>query len=181
MLSPGRGLRGTEFADLVRQTPEGAVANGWALSADVRDGDIDRRRRWTSTSRASRNGTRAARRGRYDAGRPAEVMRVIGLTPSMDRVFAGPTETGGNSRSTGVGPFPQPCGPAAGYEKAMRQRNVLRKVRKAGVGPTPYGSTPSRWAWRLPGSPPWLFIGVDAVKVMQEAILARPKGHSRRR
>ena len=41
MLSPGRGLRGDGIrVDLVRQTPEGAVANGWALSADVRDGEV---------------------------------------------------------------------------------------------------------------------------------------------
>ena len=63
MLSPGRGLRGTEFSELVRQTPDGSgrARRGWALSADVRK----LRRRspsiagcrypWSSTSTAGPN------------------------------------------------------------------------------------------------------------------------------
>ncbi|OYW42121.1 MAG: DNA replication and repair protein RecF, partial [Rhodobacterales bacterium 12-64-8] len=43
MLSPGRGLRGAEFGELVRRDAEGIAARGWALSADVNEGGIDRR------------------------------------------------------------------------------------------------------------------------------------------
>ena len=43
MLSPGRGLRGSEFTELIRRDAEGQLARSWALSADVKDGDVDRK------------------------------------------------------------------------------------------------------------------------------------------
>ena len=174
MLSPGRGLRGTEFAELVRQTLEGAVAKGWALSADVRDGDVDRRLSLSLDLDEQGRSKRTARLDGVDTaqGELAEVMRVIWLTPSMDRVFAGPA---GDRRKfldrQVLAHFPSHAGASAGYEKAMRQRNALLEQSR---------SDP---AWLdaiemgMAGAGAAVAIHrVDAVKVMQEAILARPEG-----
>ncbi len=174
MLSPGRGLRGTEFADLVRRTPEGAVADGWALSADVRDGDIDRRLMLSLELDEQGRSKRSARLDGVDTAQSelAEFMRVIWLTPSMDRVFAGPA---GDRRKfldrQVLAHFPSHAGASAGYEKAMRQRNSLLEQGRADP------------AWLdaiemgMAGAGAAVAIHrVDAVKVMQEAILARPEG-----
>ncbi len=174
MLSPGRGLRGTEFADLVRRTPEGAVADGWALSADVRDGDIDRKLSLSLELDEQGRSKRTARLDGVDTaqGELAEFMRVIWLTPSMDRVFAGPA---GDRRKfldrQVLAHFPSHAGASAGYEKAMRQRNSLLEQGRADP------------AWLdaiemgMAGAGAAVAIHrVDAVKVMQEAILARPEG-----
>ena len=174
MLSPGRGLRGTEFAELVRQTLEGAAAKGWALSADVRDGDVDRRLSLSLDLDEQGRSKRTARLDGVDTaqGELAEVMRVIWLTPSMDRVFAGPA---GDRRKfldrQVLAHFPSHAGASAGYEKAMRQRNALLEQSR---------SDP---AWLdaiemgMAGAGAAVAIHrVDAVKVMQEAILARPEG-----
>lgn len=174
MLSPGRGLRGTEFADLVRRTPDGAVANGWALSADVRDGDIDRK---LSLSLDLDEQGRSKRTARLDGvetahGELAEFMRVIWLTPSMDRVFAGPA---GDRRKfldrQVLAHFPSHAGASAGYEKAMRQRNVLLEQGRA----DPAWLDAIEMGMATAGAA-MAIHRIDAVKVMQEAILARPEG-----
>lgn len=179
MLSPGRGLRGTEFADLVRRTPEGAAASGWGLSADVRDGEIDRK---LSLSLELDEQGRSKRTARLDGvetaqGELAEFMRVIWLTPSMDRVFAG---AAGDRRKfldrQVLAHFPSHAGASAGYEKAMRQRNVLleqgqknrREADPAWLDAIEMGMATAGAAMAI--------HRVDAVKVMQEAILARPEG-----
>lgn len=179
MLSPGRGLRGTEFADLVRQTPEGAVANGWALSADVRDGDIDRRLSLSLDLDEQGKSKRTARLDGVDTtqGELAEVMRVIWLTPSMDRVFAGPT---GDRRKfldrQVLAHFPSHAGASAGYEKAMRQRNaLLEQGQKSRGGADPVWLDAIEMGMATAGAA-MAIHRVDAVKVMQEAILARPEG-----
>lgn len=174
MLSPGRGLRGTEFADLVRRTPDGAVANGWALSADVRDGDIDRK---LSLSLELDEQGRSKRTARLDGvetahSELAEFMRVIWLTPSMDRVFAGPA---GDRRKfldrQVLAHFPSHAGASAGYEKAMRQRNVLLEQGRA----DPAWLDAIEMGMATAGAA-MAIHRIDAVKVMQEAILARPEG-----
>lgn len=174
MLSPGRGLRGTEFADLVRQTPEGAVANGWALSADVRDGEVDRRLSLSLELDEQGRSKRTARLDGVDTaqGELAEFMRVIWLTPSMDRVFAGPA---GDRRKfldrQVLAHFPSHAGASAGYEKAMRQRNALLEQGRA----DPAWLDAIEMGMATAGAA-MAIHRVDAVKVMQEAILARPEG-----
>lgn len=179
MLSPGRGLRGTEFADLVRRTPEGAVANGWALSADLRDGDVDRKLSLSLELDEQGRSKRTARLDGVDTaqGDLAEFMRVIWLTPAMDRVFAGPA---GDRRKfldrQVLAHFPSHAGASAGYEKAMRQRNALleqglksrREADPAWLDAIEMGMATAGAAMAI--------HRIDAVKVMQEAILARPEG-----
>jgi DNA replication and repair protein RecF len=178
MLSPGRGLRGTEFGDLVRQTPEGEAARGWAISADVRDGDVDRR---ISLALELDDQGRSRRSARLDGVETAqqdlgELMRVIWLTPSMDRVFAGPA---GDRRKfldrQVLAHFPSHAAAAAGYEKAMRQRNALLEQGHGRGGADPAWMDAIELGMASAGAA-MAIHRVDAVKVMQEAILARPEG-----
>lgn len=174
MLSPGRGLRGTEFVDLVRQTPEGGRAAGWAISADVRDGEVDRR--LSLALELDENG-RSKRSARLDGvetaqGDLGELMRMIWLTPSMDRVFAGPA---GDRRKfldrQVLAHFPTHAAASAAYDKAMRQRNALLEQGRqdpAWLDAIETGMAAAGAAIAI--------HRIDAVRVMQEAILARPEG-----
>ncbi len=127
MLGPGKGLRSASLSDITLKGPDSAPPV-WALSADLHDGDVDRK---ISVALEAEEEGRARRVARLDGaavgqGDLAELVRIIWLTPSMDRVFAG---AAGDRRrffdrqvlahSPGHGPA------AAAYEKAMRQRNAL--------------------------------------------------------
>jgi DNA replication and repair protein RecF len=128
MLSPGRGLRGADLTDIVRAKPGEPPARHWALSADLRDNDVDRK---LHLSLEIDDQGRSKRTAKLD-GAPAtqaelgELVRVIWLTPSMDRVFAGPA---GDRRKfydrQVLAHFPAHGPAGAAYEKAMRQRNAL--------------------------------------------------------
>jgi len=174
MLSPGRGLRGAEFADLIRQAPEGETPRGWALSAGVRDGDIDRRLSLSLDIDEQGKFRRSARLDGVETAQAdlGELMRVIWLTPSMDRVFAGPA--GDRRRFLDrqvLAHFPSHAAVSAAYEKAMRQRNALLEQGRSDpvwLDAIEVGMASAGAAIAL--------HRVDAVKVMQEAILARPDG-----
>jgi len=174
MLSPGRGLRGAEFGDLVRQTAEGEAARGWGISTNVRDGDVDRR---ISLALELDEQGRSRRSARLDGVETAqqdlgELMRVIWLTPAMDRVFAGPA--GDRRRFLDrqvLAHFPSHAAASAGYEKAMRQRNALLEQGRS----DPAWLDAIEVAMASAGAA-MAIHRIDAVKVMQEAILARPEG-----
>jgi DNA replication and repair protein RecF len=174
MLSPGRGLRGAEFSELVRRDPEGFVAKGWALSADVREGDIDRR---VGLALEVDDQGRSKRVARLDGVSTAqadlgELMRIIWLTPAMDRVFAGPA--GDRRRFLDrqvMAHFPSHGTFSAAYDKAMRQRNALLERGRADpawLDALELGMASAGAAMAL--------HRVDAVRTMQESILARPEG-----
>lgn len=128
VLAPGRGLRGAELSELVRTDASGQRAPGWGLSADLADSDVTRR---IAVALEFDADGRSKRTARLD-GAPAtpadiaELVRVIWLTPSMDRVFAGPA---GDRRKffdrQVLAHFPSHGTAAAAYEKSMRQRNAL--------------------------------------------------------
>ena len=174
MLSPGRGLRGAEFSDLVRQTSEGEAARGWAISTTVRDGDVDRRISLALELDDQGRSRRTARLDGVDTAQQdlGELMRVIWLTPAMDRVFAGPA--GDRRRFLDrqvLAHFPSHAAASAGYEKAMRQRNALLEQGRsdpAWLDAIELGMASAGAAMAI--------HRIDAVKVMQEAILARPEG-----
>lgn len=174
MLSPGRGLRGAELSDLVRQTPEGGAARGWAISTNVRDGDVDRRISLALELDDQGRSRRTARLDGVDTAQQdlGELMRVIWLTPAMDRVFAGPA--GDRRRFLDrqvLAHFPSHAAASAGYEKAMRQRNALLEQGRsdpAWLDAIELGMASAGAAMAI--------HRIDAVKVMQEAILARPEG-----
>jgi DNA replication and repair protein RecF len=174
MLSPGRGLRGAEFSELVRRDAEGTAARGWALSADVNEGGLDRRLQLALEIDEQGRSKRIARLDgatttQNDLG---ELMRIIWLTPSMDRVFAGPA--GDRRRFLDrqvMAHFPSHGTFSAAYEKAMRQRNALLEQGRADAAwldALELGMASAGAAMAL--------HRVDAVRVMQEAILLRPDG-----
>ncbi len=164
MLSPGRGLRGADLTDIVRaRARRAARARNWALSADLRDNDVDRK---LHLSLELDDQGRSKRTAKLD-GAPAtqaelgELVRVIWLTPSMDRVFAGPAgDRPQILRPSGARPLPRPrprrrrlresdapaqCAPGAGQARS-------RLARRAGAahGREPAPSWPrtvqTRWS-----------------------------------
>ncbi len=178
MLSPGRGLRGAEFSDLVRQTPDGEATRGWAISTDVRDADVDRR---ISLALELDEQGRSRRTARLDGVETAqqdlgELMRVIWLTPAMDRVFAGPA--GDRRRFLDrqvLAHFPSHAAASAAYEKAMRQRNALLEQAQGRGGADTAWLDAIELGMASAGAA-MAIHRIDAVKVMQEAILTRPEG-----
>ena len=174
MLSPGRGLRGTEFGDLVRRDAEGHAADGWALSASVDEGGFDRRLSLALEVDELGKSKRIARLDGVNTTQNdlGELMRIIWLTPAMDRVFAGPA--GDRRRFLDrqvMAHFPSHSTFGAAYEKAMRQRNALLEQGRADpawLDALELGMASAGAAMAL--------HRVDAVRTMQEAILRRPDG-----
>lgn len=173
MLAPGRGLRGADLVDIVRRDASGA-ARHWALSADLRDGDVDRR---LSLALELDEQGRSKRIARLDGAvttqaELGELVRVIWLTPSMDRVFAGPA---GDRRRffdrQVLAHFPAHGPAGAAYEKAMRQRNAL--LEQGRVDPAWLDALEQRMA---EAGAVMAVHRADALKRMQAAIAARPEG-----
>ena len=94
LLMPGRGLRGAPFEDLVQASQPG----GWAVSAVVENDGLETRlgTGWRPRPDSEDAGTSPARDVRIDgtaqrsAGALAGHVRMLWLTPAMDRLFAGP-------------------------------------------------------------------------------------------
>ncbi len=96
LLMPGRGLRGAPFEDLV----QAGSREGWAVSAVVDEGGLQTRLGTGWSPPAAGNTEEAqsplAREVRIDgqvqrsAGALAGHVRMLWLTPAMDRLFAGP-------------------------------------------------------------------------------------------
>ncbi|MEZ5939347.1 MAG: DNA replication/repair protein RecF [Hyphomonadaceae bacterium] len=178
MLSPGRGLRGADLPDMVRRPPDGSsepAARGWALSADFRDGEVDRK---VQVALELDELGRSRRSMKLD-GAPAtqndlaEVFRVIWLTPSMDRVFAGPA---GDRRKffdrQVLAHAPQHGTASNAYDKAMRERNALLEQGRA--DPSWLEGLERRMA---DAGAVIARNRADALARMQAAIDGRPDGH----
>lgn len=129
MLAPGRGLRSANLTEVARiggaQAGEGA--RPWAVSARlVADGETvsvgaGAERTETGMRRIARIDGRAATTSEL-----ARVVRLSWLTPAMDRIFAG---AAGDRRRffdrLVLGRAPEHGQSAAGYERAMRERQRL--------------------------------------------------------
>jgi DNA replication and repair protein RecF len=174
MLAPGRGLRGADLVDIVRRDASGAVARCWALSADLREGEIDRK---LSLALELDDQGRSKRIAKLDGAvttqtELGELVRIIWLTPSMDRVFAGPA---GDRRRffdrQVLAHFPSHGPAGAAYEKAMRQRNAL--LEQGRVDPAWLDALEQRMA---EAGAVMAAHRADALKRMQAAIAARPEG-----
>jgi DNA replication and repair protein RecF len=96
LLMPGRGLRGAPYEDLASASRPAA---GWAVSATVENDGLETRlgTAWqASGSGLEDNGPATSREVRIDgqpqrsAGALAGHVRMLWLTPAMDRLFAGP-------------------------------------------------------------------------------------------
>ncbi|WP_134681625.1 DNA replication/repair protein RecF [Paracoccus ravus] len=125
MLSPGRGMRGAQPADQARRGPD----VGWQIRATLGDRQI--------ATRALPGQSREVTIDDKQATQVAlgNLMRVIWLTPAMDRIWTDAPEARRRFLDRITLSFtPGHAEDALGYEKAMRERNRLLKdeVRDAG-------------------------------------------------
>jgi DNA replication and repair protein RecF len=130
MLAPGRGLRGAGLGEIARGGEDGARlrARGWTVSARMRVGGDEvrvgvgaERGPDGTLKRVSRLDGRAA-----SASEIARLVRMIWVTPAMDRLFAGPP--GDRRRFLDrlvLGRAAEHGAAAAAYERAVRERQRL--------------------------------------------------------
>ncbi len=124
LLMPGRGLRGVPMNELARHAGDG----GWAVAARVagRFGDVDL---GTGLVADAQNGARQVRvdgspvRG---SGALGDHVRILWLTPAMDRLFTGPAGDRRRFLDRLVSAFDPAHGTRVNaFEKVMRERNRL--------------------------------------------------------
>ncbi|WP_306117376.1 MULTISPECIES: DNA replication/repair protein RecF [unclassified Roseitalea] len=128
LLSPGRGLRRAQLADMARAGSQG----GFSVFARLRDGGDGHAVGTGTAGNGSGQGEGATRRVRIDgttarsADELLELARILWLTPAMDGLFTGPA--GDRRRFLDrmvLAIDPGHARRATEYEKAMRQRNRL--------------------------------------------------------
>lgn len=126
LLSPGRGLRGAPFAEIARVDGAG----GWAVAATIEGPEgplrlgtgIEPGVETHARSRAVRIDGQAA----SSAGVLAEHLRIVWLTPAMDRLFVeGATERRKFLDRLVMGFDPAHGTRANAYDRALRERNRL--------------------------------------------------------
>lgn len=127
LFSSGRGLRGAAFDELARQ----GGAGNWAIAAEVdtEGGPVSLGTGWSGQSETGEGAGRLvvidgeAQKG---SGALGDHLRILWLTPAMDRVFAGPA----SDRRRFLDRMVQASDPEHGsriavFEKVMRERNLL--------------------------------------------------------
>lgn len=126
LLAPGRGLRGAPFDELVKQG--GA---GWAVSAEL-EGAAGPVKLGTAYALSDGTGDAAGRQVTIDgitqkgSGALGHHVRILWLTPAMDRLFAGPASDRRRFLDRLVLAFdPDHSTRVLAFEKAMRERNRL--------------------------------------------------------
>jgi DNA replication and repair protein RecF len=130
MLAPGRGLRGASLAEVARGGEEGAALRGraWSVSALMRVGG-DALRLGTGAERGPDGALKRVTRLDGQAASAAEIARLVRMlwvTPAMDRLFAGPP--GDRRRFLDrlvIGRAAEHGAAAAAYERATRERQRL--------------------------------------------------------
>lgn len=135
LLVPGRGLRGSAFNLLARLGGNGS----WAVAADAEtpQGDVQLGTGFEGDP-LSEDSEQAGRSAMIDgllqksSGRLGAHLRILWLTPAMDRLFAGP---GGDRRrffDRLVASFDESHGARVNaFEKLMRERNFLLQDERA--------------------------------------------------
>ncbi len=122
LLSPGRGLRRAEAAELARQ-PEGI---GWKVVADLTGPDGDHQvESWAGPGEARQVRIDGKAASQAALGR---LCRVLWLVPAMDRLWLDGAE--GRRRfldRVALSFYPDHGEAVLGYDKAMRERNRLLK------------------------------------------------------
>jgi len=128
LLSPGRGLRGAAFETVGRLGGSGA----WAIAAEV-EGTTASHAIGTGWTPSTEDGEAPQARmvlidGRAQKGSGAlgHVLRMVWLTPAMDRLFAGPAGDRRRFLDRLVAGFdPDHASRVSGFERVMRERNLL--------------------------------------------------------
>lgn len=126
LLAPGRGLRGAAYEELARQDGAGA----WAIAAEVvtSAGGVSLGTGWSQQSDGTGQGRLVVIDGHVQkgSGALAQQMRVLWLTPAMDRLFAGPASERRRFLDRLVAAFdPEHSARVSVFEKLMRERNLL--------------------------------------------------------
>lgn len=127
LLAPGRGLRGAVFEDLARQGGGGT----WAIAAeiDTANGPVTLGTGWSGQSEAGDGGSRLVvidGETQKGSGALGDYMRMLWLTPAMDRLFAGPASDRRRFLDRLVTAFdPEHGSRILVFEKVMRERNLL--------------------------------------------------------
>jgi DNA replication and repair protein RecF len=129
LLSPGRGLRGVNFEELAHL----GSAKSWAIAAEVRTPhhEVKLGTGW-SMAAGEAEGPATGRLVLIDghlqkgSGALGDHMRLLWLTPAMDRLFAGPAGDRRRFLDRLVATFdPEHSSRVAVFEKVMRERNLL--------------------------------------------------------
>jgi DNA replication and repair protein RecF len=135
LLSPGRGLRAAALDELAMQ----GGTRSWAIAAELTgpEGDIRLGTGWTDAAGGG-EGETASRAVLIDghlqksSGALAEHLRLIWLTPAMDRLFAGPAGDRRRFMDRLVATFdPAHASRISVFERLMRERNLLLQDERA--------------------------------------------------
>ncbi len=135
LLTPGRGLRGASFDELANLQN----ASSWAIAAEVAtpNHEVKLGTGW-SLAAGEADGPSAGRLVLIDghlqkgSGALGEHMRMLWLTPAMDRLFAGPAGDRRRFLDRLVATFdPEHSSRVAVFEKVMRERNLLLQEPRA--------------------------------------------------
>jgi DNA replication and repair protein RecF len=129
LLAPGRGLRGVAFEELARVDGEAR----WAVASEIEGpcGTTALGTAWVRPSEAgaAANGARQVQIGgetQKSSGALSAYLRLLWLTPAMDRLFAGPA--GDRRRFLDrlvIAVDPEHGGRVIAFDKLMRERNRL--------------------------------------------------------
>jgi DNA replication and repair protein RecF len=127
LLAPGRGLRGAAFEELARQ----GSAGSWAIAAEAEtaSGPVSLGTGWSSLPEAGDSAGRLVvidGQAQKSSGAFGSHMRMLWLTPAMDRLFAGPASDRRRFLDRLVTAFdPEHGARILIFEKIMRERNLL--------------------------------------------------------
>ncbi len=127
LLTPGRGLRGAEYQSIGRNDGKGA----WAVSATTayHAGDMQLGTAWSASETDGLNAARAVLIDGHlqkSSGALAGLLRVVWLTPALDRLFSGAASERRRYLDRMVALFDAEHGARINrFEKLMRERNLL--------------------------------------------------------
>ena len=127
LLAPGRGLRGASFEELARIDGDGR----WAVAADVSGpaGAVALGTAWLKPSGVGDSQSREVvvdGSAQKSSGILGEYLRLLWLTPAMDRLFAGPASDRRRFFDRLAAAFdPEHGSRVLTFEKLMRERNLL--------------------------------------------------------
>ena len=127
LLTPGRGLRGAEYQSIGRNDGKGA----WAVSATAENhvGETQLGTAWNASETEGPNAARAVLVDGHlqkSSGALGGLLRIVWLTPALDRLFSGPASERRRYLDRMVALFDTEHGARINrFEKLMRERNLL--------------------------------------------------------
>jgi DNA replication and repair protein RecF len=134
LMAPGRGLRGASYEELAMH----GATRSWAIAAEIETpaGSVRLGTGWTDP--AGDPAAAASRAVLIDghlqksSGALAERLRMLWLTPAMDRIFAGPAGDRRRFLDRLVATFdPEHGARVAVFDRVMRERNLLLQEPRA--------------------------------------------------